>query len=100
MLVTSSSEETTTCKAVSPTWACPRYPGDRSSASRVIAVINSMVAGALVGITLDIFAPRTIALIAGGVLALAALTVHFRLGYGRFLRAMENFTPQFPSGSM
>ena len=67
------------------------------SVASVIALINSMVAGALAGITLDILAPRTIALIAGGVLAVAALTVHFRLGYGRFVRAMESFTPQFPS---
>jgi hypothetical protein len=67
------------------------------SISSVIALINSMVAGALVGITLDFVAPRTVALIAGGVLAIAALSVHFRLGYGRFVRAMERFTPQFPS---
>ena len=67
------------------------------SAASVIALINSMVAGALAGITLDVFAARTIALVAGGVLAVAALTVHFRLGYGRFLRAMGSFTPQFPS---
>ena len=67
------------------------------SIASVIALINSMVVGALAGIALDIFAPRAIALIAGGLLAVAALTVHYRVGYGRFLRAMENFTPQFPS---
>ena len=67
------------------------------SIARVIALINSMVAGALAGITLDLLAPRTIALVAGGTLAVAALTVHFRLGYGRFVRAMESFTPRFPS---
>ena len=67
------------------------------SIASVIALINSMVAGALVGIALDVFVPRTIALIAGGVLAVAALTVHFRLGHCRFLQAMESFTPQFPS---
>ena len=67
------------------------------SIASVIALINSMVAGALVGIALDVFAPRTIALIVGGVLAVAALTVHYRVGYGRFLRAMERYTPQFPS---
>jgi len=67
------------------------------SVASVIAVINSMVAGALAGITLDVFVPRTIALIAGVMLAVAAITIHFRLGSGRFFRAMENITPQFPS---
>ena len=68
------------------------------SVAGVIAVINSMVAAALAGITLDVFVPRTIALIAGVVLAVVALAIHFRLGYGRFVRAMESITPQFPSG--
>ena len=36
------------------------------SIASVIALINSMVAGALAGIALDVFAPRAIALIAGG----------------------------------
>ena len=67
------------------------------SIGSVIALINSMVAGALAGITLDVFAPRGLALIAGVALAVAALTVHFLLGYGRFIRAMERFAPQFPS---
>ena len=67
------------------------------SVASVIAVINSMVAGALAGITLDVFVPRTIALIAGVMLAVAAVTIHFRLGSGRFVRAMESITPQFPS---
>ena len=67
------------------------------SIASVIALINSMVAGALAGITLDVFTPRPMAVIAGGALAVAALTAHFRLGYGRFVRAMESFTPQFPS---
>jgi hypothetical protein len=56
-----------------------------------------MVAGALAGITLDAFAPRTIALIVGGALAVATLIIHFKLGYRRFVRAMDSFTPQFPS---
>lgn len=67
------------------------------SIASVIALINSMVAGALVGIALDVFAPRALALITGGVLAIAAFTVHYRVGTGRFFRAMEGFTPQFPS---
>ena len=56
-----------------------------------------MVAGALAGITLDVFVPRTVAVLAGVVLAAGALTIHFRLGNGRFVRAMANITPQFPS---
>jgi hypothetical protein len=67
------------------------------SVASVIAVINSMVAGALAGITLDVFVPRAIAVIAGVVLAVAAVSIHYRLGSGRFVRAMENITPQFPS---
>jgi hypothetical protein len=67
------------------------------SIASVVALINSMVAGALAGITLDIVAPRAIALLAGTVIAVAALGIHFRLGSGRFARAMESFTPQFPS---
>jgi hypothetical protein len=69
------------------------------SVASVIAVINSMVAGALAGITLDVFVPRTNALIVGVVLAVAAVTIHYRLGHGRFRRAMERVTPQFPSAS-
>ena len=67
------------------------------SIASVIALINSMVVGALAGIALDIFAPRAAALIAGGLLAVAALTVHYLVGNGRFVRAMDSFTPQFPS---
>ncbi len=67
------------------------------SIASVIAVINSMVAGTLGGITLDVFVPRTLAVIAGVVLAVAALIIHFQLGRGRFVRAMESITPQFPS---
>jgi len=67
------------------------------SIASVVALINSMVAGAFAGITLDIVAPRAIALLAGTVIAVAALGIHFRLGSGRFARAMESFTPQFPS---
>jgi len=65
--------------------------------ANVIAIINSMVAGALAGITLDVFVPRTVAVLAGVVLAAGALTIHFRLGNGRFVRAMANITPRFSS---
>ena len=67
------------------------------SIASVVALINSMVVGALAGIVLDVVAPRAISLIAGAALAVAALIIHFRLGSGRFVRAMESFTPQFPS---
>jgi len=67
------------------------------SAAGVVAVINSMVAGALAGIVFDVFVPRGVAVIVGVLLAMAALGAHLRLGSGQFLRAMESFTPQFPS---
>ena len=67
------------------------------SAAGVVAVINSMVAGALAGIVLDVFVARGVAVIVGVLAAIAALGGHLRLGSGRFLRAMESFTPQFPS---
>jgi hypothetical protein len=67
------------------------------SAAGVVAVINSMVVGALAGIVFDVFVPRAVAVIVGVFVAVVALIVHFRLGQSRFLRAMENLTPQFPS---
>jgi hypothetical protein len=67
------------------------------SVASVIAVINSMVAGALVAITVDAFASRTVALVAGAAVAVAAVAAHFRLGQGQFLRAMASRTPEFPT---
>ena len=67
------------------------------SAAGVIAVINNMVAGSLAGIVLDVFVPRTVAVIAGVLLAMVAVAVHFRFGYRRFLHAMQKIKPQFPS---
>jgi hypothetical protein len=69
------------------------------SVASVIALINSIVAGALTGVVLDAFARRPTALIVGVAVALIALPIHFRLGYRRFLRALERFTPIFPSGA-
>jgi hypothetical protein len=69
------------------------------SVASVIALINSMVAGALTGVILDAFARRPTALIAGVAVTLIALPLHYRLGYRRFLRALERFTPIFPSGA-
>ena len=67
------------------------------SVASVIALINSMVAGALLGVALDAFSRRSIALIAGIVIALIALVIHYRLGSSRFARALERFPPIFPS---
>ena len=67
------------------------------SVGALIALINSMVAGALVGIALDAVAPRPISLIAGAAVTLAAFVTHFRLGYGRFVREIERRPSLFPS---
>ena len=69
------------------------------SVASVIALINSMVAGALFGVALDAFSRRSIALIAGIVIALIALVVHYWLGSSRFARALERFPPTFPSSA-
>jgi hypothetical protein len=69
------------------------------SVASVIALINSMVAGALLGVALDAFSRRSVALIAGIVIALIALAVHYRLGSSRFARALERFRPIFPSSA-
>jgi hypothetical protein len=67
------------------------------SVASVIALINSMVAGALTGIALDTFAPRLVASFAALAVVAIALAVHYRLGFRRFLRALERFTPIFPT---
>jgi len=69
------------------------------SVASVIALINSMVAGALLGIALDAFSRRSIALIVGIGVVPIALAVHYRLGSSRFARALERFTPIFPSSA-
>ena len=69
------------------------------SVASVIALINSMVAGALLGVALDAFSRRSIALIVGIGVVLIALAVHYRLGSSRFARALERFTPIFPSNA-
>jgi hypothetical protein len=67
------------------------------SVASVIALINSMVACASLGVALDALSRRSIALIVGIVLVPVALAVHFRLGSSHFVRALERFTPVFPS---
>jgi hypothetical protein len=69
------------------------------SVASVIALINSMVAGALLGVALDAFSRRSIALIVGIVVVLIAFVVHYRLGSNRFARALVRFTPIFPSSA-
>ena len=67
------------------------------SVASVIAMINSMVLSALVGVALDAVVPRPIALI-GALLVLAiAVAVHFRFGSRRFFRALESIEPIFPT---
>jgi hypothetical protein len=56
-----------------------------------------MVAGALAGVGLDTFAPRPIAVIAGLAVVAIALAAHYRLGFSRFVRALERFPPIFPT---
>jgi hypothetical protein len=67
------------------------------SVASVVAVINSLVVGALAGVALDAIVPRSIAIAMSLVVAAVALVVHHQLGFRRFLRAVERFTPIFPS---
>jgi hypothetical protein len=67
------------------------------SVASVIALINSMVTGALAGVLLDAVAPRPIAVIVGVVVVTVALAAHFRLGLRRYVRALEPFPPIFPT---
>lgn len=67
------------------------------SVASVIAVINSMVASALVGVSLDALVPRPIALIAALVVVAIAVAVHYRLGSRRFFRALDGIEPIFPT---
>lgn len=67
------------------------------SVASVIAFINSMVAGALIGIALDALAPRSISLIVGITMTVAAAALHYLLGTRHFSRALEPFPPLFPS---
>ena len=69
------------------------------SVASVIGLINSMVAGALAGVALDAFSPRSIALIVGIAVVAIAFAVHYRFGYSRFLHALESIKPIFPSSA-
>jgi hypothetical protein len=67
------------------------------SIGAVLALINSMVVGALAGVAVDAVASREIALVAGALVTAAAFAVHYRTGLSRYSRAMERHTPLFPS---
>lgn len=68
------------------------------SVASVVAVVNSMVGGALAGVAFDAFAPRPIAVVAAVAVVAMALVAHYQLGFRRFVRALERFTPICPSG--
>jgi hypothetical protein len=67
------------------------------SVASVIALINSMVVGALAGIVVEAIATRPVAVAVGFAVTLGGVVVHFRAGSGRFVRAVETRTPLFPS---
>ena len=52
--------------------------------------------GALAAVALDALVPRTTAIIAALVAVAIALAAHYRLGFGRFVYALEGVTPIFP----
>jgi hypothetical protein len=67
------------------------------SVASVVALINSIVAGALCGAALDALTPRVVAFVAALATAAIALTAHYRLGVRRFAGALERFRPLFPT---
>lgn len=67
------------------------------SVASVVAAINSMVCGALVGVALDAVVSRPIAVIAAIAVVAIALAAHYRLGFRRFVTALERFPPIFPT---
>ncbi len=69
------------------------------SVASVIALINSIVTAAVVGVAVDGLASRPLALASALVVVILALVIHLRLGSRRFARALESFTSIFPTGS-
>jgi hypothetical protein len=67
------------------------------SVGAVLAVVNSMVVGALAGVAVDALASRELALLVGVLVTAAAFAVHYRAGWSRYARAIESHTPIFPS---
>ncbi|HEU0246100.1 MAG TPA: hypothetical protein VFR38_03370 [Gaiellaceae bacterium] len=56
-----------------------------------------MVVGALCGAALDALTLRPVALVAALAVVAIALTAHYRLGFRRFVGALERFSPIFPT---
>jgi hypothetical protein len=69
------------------------------SIGAVLALINSMVTGALAGIAVDAVASREVALVAGALVGAAAFAVHYRAGWSRYARAINRHAPLFPADS-
>jgi hypothetical protein len=70
------------------------------SIGAVLALINSMVVGALAGVAIDAVGSREIAVMVGTLVTAAAFAVHYRAGWSRYRRAIEGHTPIFPSSSV
>lgn len=67
------------------------------SVGAVLALINSMVVGALAGVGIDALVSRGPALVVGVVVTAVAFVVHYRVGWSRYRRAIDGHTPIFPS---
>ena len=66
------------------------------SIGAVLALINSMVAGAFAWVAVDAIASRGIALVVGALVTAAAFASHYRIGWTRYSRAIERRAPLFP----
>lgn len=67
------------------------------SVAAVLALINSMVVGALAGIALDALVSRGLAVVVGTLVTAVAFAIHYRTGWSRYRRAIDRHTPIFPS---
>ncbi len=69
------------------------------SIGAVLALINSMVTAALIGVAVDAVTSREITLVAGVLVTAAAFGLHYRIGSSRYSEAMQRHTPLFPSAT-
>ncbi len=69
------------------------------SIGAVLALINSMVVGALVGVALDALASRAVVLLVGVLVTAAAFGIHYGAGRSRYRRVIEGRTPIFPTNA-